>query len=117
MTQPNAPIDFDVLAAEIQAASALWVDLDHAWRVLTATKDIVKAQLVLKQRALQGGSSKNVELVVTASAAWRDYVLAEVTARTAATAAQLALKLAQTRHDGGRSANAARNAEIKHLGG
>lgn len=115
--EPNAPIDFDALAAELAAAGALWAARDAAWRVLVATKDIVKAQLILKQRARQGGSAKHVELAVTASAEWRAFVLAEVAARTAATEAQLALKLAQARHDGGRSANAARNAEIRHLGG
>jgi hypothetical protein len=113
----TTPIDFDALAAEITTAGANWVELDHAWRVLAATKDIVFSQLVLKQRQRQGGSSKSVALTVTASQEWADYVLAEVTARTAANAAQLVLKVAQTRHDGGRSANASRNAEIRHLGG
>jgi hypothetical protein len=117
MSQPNAPIDFDQLHAEISAAKDVWVDRDHAWRVLVALKGVVKSEMILKQRARQGGSNKNVELVVTASVAWRDYLTAEVEACTAATAALVALKLAQTRHDGGRSANAARNAELKALGG
>jgi hypothetical protein len=113
----EGPIDFDQLADDIRRANEAWVELDHASRLLTATKEIVKAQLILKQRTRQGGSEKHLRLAVEASAEWSDYVLAEVTARTKANAALVALALAKTRHDGGRSANAARNAEIKHLGG
>jgi hypothetical protein len=113
----GGPIDFDRLAAAIATAGDRWVKLDHAWRVLCATKDIVKAQLMLQIRTRQGGAQKHLEAAVLVSPAWHEFVLAEVSARTAANAAQVNLKLAQTNYDGARSANAARNAELKHLGG
>jgi hypothetical protein len=115
MTTPA--LDFEQLAEETARSGEEWSRLDHAFRLLRATKDVVYARLVMAQRARRAGPKAEVEATVKGSVEWLEFVTALVDAETKANEAKLIWKLGQARYDGARSANAARNAELRNLGG